>query len=759
MDKLYKKARNLFLEGNFGIEKENLRVHANGELALTSHPDLFGDKTVNPFITTDFSESQIEMITPPLPSIREALGFVETIHDIVSENIGDELLWPQSLPPLIPEEKLIPIAEYGNENHEFRLYREHLAQIYGRKRQLICGIHFNFSFTDEWFAKVLKDNDQQLTLHQLKEVTYMKVLRNFMRHRWSLIWLFGASPIAEESYRVKIIGADLESPMKTGQSISLRNGPLGYRNQEEFILDYSSLDNYHHNIEQFVHEGRIRSKKELYMPVRLKFLDQDKGAPSYIEIRTIDLDPLEKSGVSPDVLYFSHILLLYSLIKEETDTFGHKEQIEANRKSDFAASFGRCKECSYNKDEKNMLHQVQELIEDIYETLLPYNIWSNRIYAEQWRRISEIAFNPDSRSGLQVYRGCKESGFLNYYLEKAARYKRESIEKGYQFHGLEDMELSTQLLLKAAIKKGVSFEIIDRQENFVRLYNRNKEEYVVQATKTSLDNYVSILKMENKSVTKLLLQRKGIHTPMGKEYHDPITAFHDFAFFKNESVVIKPKSTNFGIGITILKYPYSQEDYEWGIKQALKHDKNILIERFIAGREFRFLIIGNEVVGVLHRVPANVTGDGIHTIRQLVEMKNLDPLRGKGYRTPLEKIRLGKDEELFLKNQGLDFESVPQKESTIYLRENSNISTGGDSIDYTDQIHPSYKEIALAAAHVLNVAITGVDIMITDIHSTANISNYAIIEMNFNPAIHIHCYPYKGENRHANDKVLDALGF
>ena len=131
MDKLYKKARSLFLEGNFGIEKENLRVHANGELALTSHPDLFGDKTVNPFITTDFSESQIEMITPPLPSIREALGFVETIHDIVSENIGDELLWPQSLPPLIPEEKLIPIAEYGNENHEFRLYREHLAQIYG----------------------------------------------------------------------------------------------------------------------------------------------------------------------------------------------------------------------------------------------------------------------------------------------------------------------------------------------------------------------------------------------------------------------------------------------------------------------------------------------------------------------------------------------------------------------------------------------------------------------------------------------------
>lgn len=759
MDKLYKKGRQLFLDGNFGLEKENLRITPSGELALSAHPELFGDKTINPYITTDFSESQIEMVTPPLPTIQEALGFIETIHDIVSENIGDELLWPQSLPPLIPEEKLIPIAEYGDDKHEFRLYREHLAQIYGRKRQLMCGIHFNFSLSDAWFSQVLKDNDEHLTLSKLKEVTYMKMLRNFMRYRWSLIWLFGASPIAEAGYRVKKIGSDSEHAMKTGQSISLRNGPLGYRNEEDFILDYSSLDNYHRNIDLFVHEGRIKSRKELYMPVRLKFLDKDKGAPSYIEVRMIDLDPLEKAGVSPGALYFSHILLLYSLIKEENGAFDHAAQLEANRKSDFAASFGRCKECSFEQENENLLRQTQLLIEDIYETLLPYNIWSNATYRDAWKKISELAYNPDMRCGIEVYKGCMEQGYLPYFLNKAVRYKAESIDKGYQFHGLEDMELSTQLVLKAAVKRGIQFEIIDRKENFVRLFNRDKEEYVVQATKTALDNYVSILKMENKAVTKLLLERSGIHTPTGKEYGDPICAFHDFALFKNESVVVKPKSTNFGIGITILKYPYKQDDYEWSIKQAFKHDKNILIERFAPGKEYRFLVIANEVVGILHRVPANITGDGVRTIRQLTEIKNMDPLRGRGYRTPLEKIRLGKDEELFLKHQGLDFESIPGKGETVFLRENSNISTGGDSIDYTDMIHESYKEIALEAARVLNVAITGVDIMITDIHSEANLASYAIIEMNFNPAIHIHCYPYKGENRHANDKVLDALGF
>ena len=104
---ILKQNSHLLREGCFGLEKENVRVNQDGTLALTPHPAVFGDKGKHPYITTDFSESQVEMITPPLPSVGEALGFMETLHDVVTENIGDELLWPQSLPPVLKENQEI----------------------------------------------------------------------------------------------------------------------------------------------------------------------------------------------------------------------------------------------------------------------------------------------------------------------------------------------------------------------------------------------------------------------------------------------------------------------------------------------------------------------------------------------------------------------------------------------------------------------------------------------------------------------------
>jgi glutamate--cysteine ligase len=281
----------------------------------------------------------------------------------------------------------------------------------------------------------------------------------------------------------------------------------------------------------------------------------------------------------------------------------------------------------------------------------------------------------------------------------------------------------------------------------------------MQATKTSLDSYVSVLMMENKVVTKKVLERAGISVPGGYEYTSPEAGMADYRMYAGKPVVIKPKSTNFGLGITILKHNYDETDFKAALQIAFEHDNTVLIEKFIPGREFRIFIINDEVVGILHRVPANVTGDGVLNIGQLIDRKNEDPLRGKGYRTPLEKIRKGREEEMFLKQQGMDFNTVPKEGEVVYLRENSNISTGGDSIDFTDDIDDSYKAIAVEAAKALNVKITGLDMMIQDIHAPATPDNYAIIEMNFNPAIHIHCYPFKGKNRHLNHKMIRALGF
>ena len=323
--------------------------------------------------------------------------------------------------------------------------------------------------------------------------------------------------------------------------------------------------------------------------------------------------------------------------------------------------------------------------------------------------------------------------------------------------GYEDLELSTQLLLKAAVKRGIQFEILDREDNFVILKKGHHVEYVKQATKTSLDSYVSVLIMENKIVTKKVLRQQGIRVPTGAVYHELPQAMADFEHYQKKAIVIKPKSTNFGLGITIFNQTFSKEDYQQAFEMAFRHDQTVLLEEFMTGKEYRFLVMGDEVVGILHRVPANVMGDGIHTIEQLVADKNRDPLRGQGYKTPLEYIRLGEVEEMFLKNQGKSVTDIPRKGEMVFLRENSNISTGGDSIDFTDDIPESYKQLAVQAAKAADATFCGIDMVIDDSTEEAADSNYGIIEINFNPAIHIHCYPYQGKNRKADEKILDLL--
>ena len=152
-----------------------------------------------------------------------------------------------------------------------------------------------------------------------------------------------------------------------------------------------------------------------------------------------------------------------------------------------------------------------------------------------------------------------------------------------------------------------------------------------------------------------------------------------------------------------------------------------------------------------------MVGDGEKTIRELTEIKNKDPLRGYHYVTPLEKINLDENAELFLKVQKKTFDYVPVKDEVVYLRENSNISTGGDSIDYTDKIPEKFKNIAVQCAKAVNAKICGVDMMLED-YMDEN-TQYGIIELNFNPAIHIHCYPYKGTERKIGEDVLKLLGF
>lgn len=754
-------------KGRFGIEKESVRVNENGELATTPHPEIFGEKTENPYITVDFSESQIEMITPTVNSVEKAYDFLRNIHEIVATNLKDEYLWSQSVPPILPSEELIPLGKFP-QNKELEKYREKLALKYGRKKQLLSGIHFNFSFDDEFLKELYELSKEKTSFKEFKNNIYLKISRNYFKYGWMIIYLLGASPVIHETYLQKCIDKMKKFTDDTyyfEDLVSFRNGSCGYRNEKDFFVNYESVDKYVESLERLIEKESISSAKEYYSPIRLKtkkpkeILKELKNSGiEYLEFRSIDLNPFSEIGIEKVDLEFLHLFILFLFLKddepfEEKDYFRYlkNQEILANRGNSDEFRLICCEDKSVSPKEYSMV-----ILEEIERHLKNIGVFTSKDESTLQYQKNKILSNT-LYSDL-VLKGVRTKGFVKFHIDKAKKFLLEMKKTPYTLKGFEDLELSTQILLKAAIKNGVKFEILDRDENFVYLEKNGKVEYVKQATKTSLDSYVTMLIMENKVVTKKVLEKENIIVPQGKDYFNIEEAKSDYRKY-GAGTVIKPKSTNFGLGITIFKEEFSKEDYEKALEIAFKEDNSILIEKFVKGKEYRIFVIGDEVVGILHRVPANVRGDGERSIKELVEEKNLDPLRGIGYKTPLEKIKLEDPEKLFLKGQGLTMEYIPKKDEVVYLRENSNISTGGDSLDYTDDILDTYKEIAIKASKAVGARICGVDMMIEDIKNPNPKDNYAIIELNFNPAIHIHCYPYKGKNRNLGEKILKALGY
>ena len=781
-----KKLNRFLTKCNFGIEKENVRVDSHGFLALTKHPKAFGDKMKNPYITTDFSESQVEMITPSMDTIEETYSFLESLHDIISLELKDEYLWPQSTPPSLPDKDKIPVAEFCDceTGVEAEKYRDYLAEKYGKKKQLLSGIHYNFSFKEEFLHLLHKESDIK-EFKLFKDDIYLKISKNFFKYRWILIYLFGANPSVHDSYDIHCdegcggcceenedgsVFLDEIAPNSYAykEGNSFRNGLCGYKNKEAFEISYSSRKDYVEDIKKLIKAGKLRSEKEYYSPIRLKAKDNvnllksiEEDGIEYLEVRLLDLNPMTKVGLSIDQLYFVHMFLLYCLFTDE-NTLTPEEVEQGNTNHELVAHYGRRENlelfCYCTQEFKPLKQLGLNLIEKIEKITKELNL-CNSEYTNSLREAIESFINIDTLLATRVEAGIKKEGFIDFNLNLAKKYREESKIDSFSLKGFEDLELSTQILLKDAIKRGVKFEILDRKENFIALTKGGKTEYVVQATKTSLDSYSTVLMMENKLVTKKILEKNKIKVPKGGYYSNIEDALLDHYKYTGKKTVVKPNSTNFGLGITILPSEFSLEDYENALKFAFGEDDSILIEEFIEGKEYRVFVLDGKVVGILHRVPANVVGDGVHTITELVEEKNKDVLRGTGYKKPLQKIFLGEAESTFLATQNLDFDYTPKKDETIYLRENSNISTGGDSIDFTDDILDEYKQIAIDSASAADATICGVDLMINDIKELPNDSNHGIIEINFNPAIHIHCYPYKGKNRDLGNKILDALGF
>lgn len=317
--------------------------------------------------------------------------------------------------------------------------------------------------------------------------------------------------------------------------------------------------------------------------------------------------------------------------------------------------------------------------------------------------------------------------------------------------GYENFEATTQIIISEIIKRDLPFEILDADNNLLAVTYNNREYIIHEGTISDGNSLIAYWISNDKWMTKQFLKRKGVNFAQG-------VLVEKGSSLKNiplpsYPLVVKPADTDHGIAVSTSIV--TDEQLKKALEYAFKFSNKAIIEEYYLGREFRFLVINGVVRAIAYREPANVVGDGVSTIEQLIENKNVG--RGDDYRFPLLKIKVDDEVNRHLLAQSLTVSSIVPHGEKIYLRKNSNLSTGGDSIDVTDTMPDFYKKVAESAASAAGLRIAGVDIIISDLDQVPSQNSYIVVELNAPAMLSMHNYPYIGENRHVEKYVLDCI--
>ena len=386
-----------------GVEKESLRVDPTGLLAQTAHPETLGSALTNPIITTDFSEALLEFITPALGSTWEALHFLCDIHQFAYERLGKELLWTASMPCRIPADPEIPLARYGTSNvgRMKTIYRRGLGYRYGRYMQTIAGVHFNYSLPERFWA-IYKDivasrqNDDDFRSDQ-----YLRLVRNFRRFGWLVLYLFGASPAMCKSFTEN---SDLQLPELNADTwyepfgTSLRMSDLGYSNQNQARINISlnNLDDYIRDLSDAIrtpepayeeigvqvgdeyrqlNANLLQIENEYYSPIRPKRVARSgerptaalrRGGIEYVEIRSLDISINDPAGINQNTMRFMEAFLVYCLV-EDSPPFGDRTLEESKCNQTGTAKRGRDSgfRLQRNGKEVSLRSWAEEIVEKV----------------------------------------------------------------------------------------------------------------------------------------------------------------------------------------------------------------------------------------------------------------------------------------------------------------------------------------------------------------------------------------------------------
>ncbi len=479
-----------------GIEKESLRVSADGRISVSSHPQALGSNLTNTFITTDFSEALLEFITPAYSDIDKCLKTMEDIHRFTLQNLENgEMLWVSSMPCPLGSPDDIPIAQYGSSNvgKLKTLYRHGLSNRYGRLMQIISGIHYNFSMPESFWQPYQEICGYRGELKDFKTEKYLHLIRNFHRFSWLLIYLFGASPAAckcfvqgREHHLEELDETSLYMPNAT----CLRMSNLGYKSeaQKSLFVCYNELDSYVDCLREGMdtpypayeaigqskdgeylqlNTNLLQLENEFYSTIRPKRVVKTGQRPldaliqdgiEYIEVRALDLNPYLPLGLDEQQIHFLDSFLLHCLLSESPECT-KQEFFEVADNIALVVEQGRDPELILNLEGKptKMRSWANDILDDvgnaasILDKIHATSEYSNSVAAQS----AKVA-DPDLTPSGRILKDMSEGGlsFFEFSLQQSQRHRDYLQDNGLS-------EASLKMMTEAAeqsIRKQIEIE-------------------------------------------------------------------------------------------------------------------------------------------------------------------------------------------------------------------------------------------------------------------------------------------------------------
>lgn len=325
----------------------------------------------------------------------------------------------------------------------------------------------------------------------------------------------------------------------------------------------------------------------------------------------------------------------------------------------------------------------------------------------------------------------------------------DSLRKTKEHYSLG---VTTASILEEAKRRNIPYRHMNSGSLFMLGHGANQRR--IEASITCATSGISIDIASDKHHTKALLHKAYIDVPDGEVASDVEELMESIAWL-GYPLVIKPLDANQGKGITT--NIRTEKDALVAFAVAQGFSKKVIVERFVEGNDFRLLVVNKKLVAAAQRTPAAVTGDGKHSIRELVEEANRDPRRGNGHACALTQISLNGTTEEFLARKMLTLDSIVPAGETVYLKSTANLSTGGTSTDVTDIIHPENIKLAERIARIINLDICGIDVVAKDISKPLKGGNGSIIEVNACPGLRMHLEPTHGLRRNVAEPIISML--